>query len=107
MEELPVLNIFGGILIYIAKFLIVIASILAVYKKKTTGSILLLIGAISILVGDVASTVLLFHAGRTGAEQVVKITGVNSLVAACTHLLFATGVLAYIVQTAKDKTKTE
>ena len=101
MEGLPLLNIIGGILMYVAKLLILIAAILAVIKNKNTGSILLLLGIVLLIIGDIVGMALLVNAGSQGPEQVVKITGVNAVIAALTNLLFAVGILTYVLQSLK------
>ncbi|QLG43879.1 hypothetical protein [Costertonia aggregata] len=101
MEELPILNITGGILFYIGKIIILIAVIIALYKMKNLGSILLFLGAVSMIISDIAGFILVYYAGTVSPEQIVKATSMNSIISAITYILFAVGLLLFIVKSTK------
>lgn len=101
MVGLPILNVLGGILLYLAKVLPVIASGVAVYKNRNAGSILLMIGSLCIIAGDILGLFLISNAGRTGVEEVVKYTGINAIISAITYIIFSTGFLLYVISIRK------
>lgn len=101
MEGLPILNTIGGILLYFAKLVVLMASIIAFYKKRNTGSFLLLIGSIAIILADILGIFLIIYAGNTSVMEVVKYTGINSIISAITYIIFALGLLLFIIQIVK------
>lgn len=103
MEGLPVLNMIGGSFLFIAKLIILLASIIAVIKKKNLGSILMLIGILAILLSDIFGMVLLYYTGTLGTEQIITTTGVNSIISAITYIIFATGLLVFILKISKER----
>ncbi|MFK7812305.1 MAG: hypothetical protein AB8B59_07405 [Maribacter sp.] len=102
MEGIPVLNLIGSIILFLAKVLVVVASIIAFYKNKNIGGTLLMVGSLSILASDILGFFLIMNAGRTGPEEIVKYTGINSIISAITYFVFALGLIVYIINTRKS-----
>lgn len=101
MEGLPILNTIGGILLYFAKLIVLITCIIAFFKQRNSGSILLLIGSVAIILADILGIFLIIYAGNTNAMEIVKYTGINSIISAITNIIFALGLLLFIIQIVK------
>lgn len=107
IEGIPILNSIGSILFFLAKVLLIIAAGIALYKSKSKGALIMLIGAIAMLIADGLRIVLLTYAGTQSAEEVVKYVGINSIISGFTFLLFGMGLLLYVSKWVKTPSNKE
>ena len=107
MEQMPILHTIGAILFYFAKLLLIIAGIVAFYKYRNSGSVILLIGSIAIVLADIIGLLLIINAGKEGILEVAKYTGINSIISAVTYIVFASGLLLFIIQLKKQPIRKE
>ncbi|MGX1929157.1 hypothetical protein [Flagellimonas sp. 2504JD4-2] len=95
--------IIGSLLYGITNLLIIITCIVLVVKHKNIGTILMLIGSISILLFSIFNIVWTQVAARDGSESLVQATKLLSIIGPLPNTLFAIGLLLFAVRYVKKQ----
>lgn len=93
----------GGLMHGITHMAVIIACIILVIKQKNGATILMLIASILTLLFSLGSIVWNQIAARNGAESLVKATKIISVVGALPYILFAIGLLFFVIKHVKKQ----
>ncbi len=101
MDSLNQQFILSALINGLVHFMILTACIVLIVKKKSIGTILLLIGSILSLFGYAGSYLFNILAARQGAEALLNAQGLILLFSGFSYLIFGLGLLVYIIYDVK------
>lgn len=93
--------IISGLLNGIAHLIVIIACIVMVVKQKNSATILMLIASILTLLFSAGSIIWNKIAAYNGAESLVQVTKITSIIGVVPYILFALGLILYAVKYLK------
>ena len=93
----------GSLLYGITNLLVIIACIVLVVKHKNIGTILMLIGSVSILLFSILNIVWTQLAARESSESLLQATRLMSIIGPLPNTLFAVGLILFVVRYLKKQ----
>lgn len=97
----------GGVLNGIAHLTVIIACIILVLKRKSAPTILMLVAQLLVLFLYVGSFAWTAIAARQGAETLVWTSKIIAMLGPFPYILFAAGLLWFVITLAKKRTDAE
>lgn len=101
MENVEWFYALAGALGGLAQVILIVASILLVYKNRHTGTVLMLMGSILMLLNSVGSVIFPIIFSSQGPEFLVKSLGVRQIAGQFPFLIYVLGALIYAIQLRK------
>ncbi|SNZ00641.1 hypothetical protein [Flagellimonas pacifica] len=101
MENIELVHLLGGILAYIAQFIIIVGCFFLVSKQRNLGTALMLAGAILNTLFAVSGFVWTLISARESAQSLVRTTGIINVLTNLPTLIFGLGLLLYGIKYLK------
>ncbi|MCR9227653.1 MAG: hypothetical protein NXH90_09575 [Flavobacteriaceae bacterium] len=107
MENLQNYYVIGGALNTLGQLIIVIASIILLIKQRNIPVFLILLGSTLSILFSVGSVFWNMVSAQDGPESLARNAGIVNIVSQLPYLLFAIGLLLYIIMFVKKQIKKE
>ena len=101
MKDFEILYLTGGVISTIFQLVIIVATGMLLFKKRSLASGLMFVGSLFSILFYGFSFLGTTLMARQGAESLVKFNGIFSIVNQIPHILFAIGLLLFVIQYLK------
>lgn len=91
----------GGVLTALGKLILVLASGILFTKQRNLGTTLMFLGSVLSIVFSLGTLLLTTFSAQAGPESVIKANALGSLLMPLPYILFAIGLLLFVIKQVK------
>ncbi|MBR9853534.1 MAG: hypothetical protein GYB37_03005 [Algicola sp.] len=91
----------GGVLTALGKLILVLASGILFTKQRNLGTTLMFLGSVLSIVFSLGTLLLTTFSAQAGQESVIKANALGSLLTPLPYILFAIGLLLFVIKQVK------
>ncbi|MEW2922341.1 hypothetical protein AB1A65_12780 [Muricauda sp. ANG21] len=103
MENYEAYYMIGGGLNAIGKLIVVLATGILLSKQRNSGTLLMFLGSVLSIIFSVGTLLLTTFSAQNGAQSIVKVNALGSILNPLPYILFAIGLLLFAAKQVKKR----
>ncbi|MFC4219949.1 hypothetical protein [Flagellimonas marina] len=103
MENYEAYYMIGGGLNAIGKLIVVLATGILLSKQRNSGTLLMFLGSVLSIIFSLGTLLLTTFSAQNGAQSIVKVNALGSILNPLPYILFAIGLLLFAAKQVKKR----